>query len=61
VPKDLAEVISLDQMPRLFEKKLPSDLQWRMVDYIQTCVKDEIGIGKPISIHFYAPLDELTK
>lgn len=29
-----------------------------MVEYIQTVVKDEEGIGSPINIHFYAPLDE---
>jgi hypothetical protein len=45
-------------LPSLFNKKSRSDLLWRLVDYIQTCVKDPIGIGKPINIHFYAPINE---
>ena len=30
---------------------------WRNVSHIQTCVKSKKGIGKPIKVIFYAPID----
>lgn len=33
-------------------------MEWLLIDFIQTCVKDEVGVGKPIVVHFYAPIDE---
>lgn len=45
-------------LPKLFEKRSAKDTMTRLIEYIQTCVKDDKGIGKPIFIDFYAPLNE---
>ena len=45
-------------LPRIFEKRSAKDNFWRLIEYVQTCVKDSVGIGKPINVHFFAPLDE---
>ena len=35
-----------------------NDKYWETVEIIQTCIKSKIGIGEPIFINFYAPMDE---
>ena len=47
-------------MARLFDKKQTKDSFWRQVEYVQTCVKDMVGIGKLITVNFYAPIDFAT-
>jgi hypothetical protein len=43
---------------KLFEKKAAKDVFWKLIECIQSCVKDKVGIGKPILVQFFAPLDE---
>ena len=31
---------------------------WKTIELIQTSIKSATGCGKPISIHFFAPMDE---
>ena len=33
---------------------------WEQVEWIQSCIKDWFGVGTPIVIHYFAPLDETT-
>ena len=43
----------------MFSFKLNSkDFNWKLVEYVQSCVKDPVGIGKAIYFHFFAPLNE---
>ena len=51
-----SEIFTEFSINRLFEKKSGKDQSWKTVNYIQACVKDSIGVGKPISVHFFAPL-----
>jgi hypothetical protein len=45
----------------MFEKKQNAkDFNWKTVEYVQSCVKDTVGIGKQLTIHFFAPLNETT-
>jgi hypothetical protein len=37
--------VSENGMAALFERKKPEDLEWLLIDYIQTCVKDNFGVG----------------
>ena len=58
----LSEVLSDSEFLSLFQKKLNAkDFNWRTVEYIQTCVKDTIGIGKQINVHFFAPIDDSSR
>lgn len=58
----LSEVLSDSEFRGLFQQKLNAkDFNWRTVEYIQTCVKDTIGIGKQINIHFFAPIDDSSR
>ena len=54
----LQEIVNVDGLTKLFEKKPISDANWRCVNYIQTVVKAPVGVGKPIFVNFYAPIDE---
>ena len=55
---NLVEIFDEDQMPWLFEKRSPKDPFFKTVEFIQTCVSDQRGVGKPICFQFYAPIDE---
>ena len=39
-------------------RQIDRNFNWKTVEYVQTCVKDEKGIGKPFSVTFYAPINE---
>ena len=39
----------------LIDNKRSND--WKTVEVIQTCIKSKYGIGEPILITFYAPID----
>jgi hypothetical protein len=39
------EVIGEEGLPKLFDKK-GKDNFWKLIDYVQTCVKDIGGVGK---------------
>ncbi len=47
-------MLSENQLKLLVEQK-PKDFNFKTLEYIQTVVKDPVGIGKPINIQFYAP------
>ena len=42
----------------MFDKR---NTNWREIEYVQSCVKDPIGIGKHLQVHFYAPINETTE
>lgn len=43
----------------MFENKVTSkDFNWRSVEYVQSCVKDAVGIGKSYILNFFAPINE---
>ena len=42
---------------KILEKRSNND-QWKKVEVIQTCVKAKLGCGIPITILFYAPMNE---
>lgn len=45
----------------MFESKLNSkDFNWRAVEFVQSCVKDPVGVGRSIFYQFFAPLDETS-
>jgi hypothetical protein len=47
------------QLVTLFDKNTRArDNFWKTVACAQVCVKDQLGIGKPMYLQFYAPLDE---
>jgi hypothetical protein len=46
----LTQVVPEEALTRLFDKKPLKDVVWRLVEYIQTTVKDPVGVGKPIII-----------
>lgn len=55
----LAEVLTDKDLETMFNKKPNSkDFNWKTVEYIQTCVKDQVGIGKHMIVNFFAPLNE---
>jgi hypothetical protein len=55
----LSEVLTDKDFSNMFDKKPNAkDFNWRTVEYVQSCIKDPIGIGKQCSVHFFAPLDE---
>lgn len=39
-------------------KLISKDFNWKTVEYVQSCVKDSVGVGKPLSYHYFAPLDQ---
>jgi hypothetical protein len=43
---------------RVFLDQKSKDVNLRSVEFIQTCVKDAVGIGKLYQYHFFAPLNE---
>lgn len=45
-------------MIRLFDKKSVKSNYLRYVEYLQTCVKDVLGVGQSIVIAFTAPRDK---
>ena len=57
--KDSEEVRVLkeDELINQFQKRL-NDPFWKRVELVQTCVKAKIGVGKPIFVHYFAPMDE---
>lgn len=44
------------QFLKLMNKGL-SDLVWQRVDYIQTCINSQVGIGKKIVINYFATIN----
>jgi hypothetical protein len=39
-------------------KLISKEFNWKTVEYVQSCVKDSVGVGKPLSYHFFAPIDQ---
>ena len=35
-----------------------SDDYWKTVEVIQSCIKSSYGIGEPLNVNYYSPLDE---
>lgn len=49
------------EFQELFQKRLNDrSFNWKTVEYVQTCIKADPGIGKHIMVHFFAPLDDTT-
>ena len=56
------EVLGDEALYKMFSNKLISkEFNWRTVEYVQACVKDSFGVGKPFNYHFFAPLDQSCK
>lgn len=57
----MREVYTEIEFKNFMEKK-PHDknFNWKAVEFVQTCVKDQMGIGKPININFFANIDETS-
>lgn len=54
-----SEVLNESQLMRMFSiKQHAKELNWKCVEFVQSCVKDPIGIGKQININFFAPINE---
>jgi len=54
-------VLTDKDFSNMFDKKPNAkDFNWRTVEYVQSCIKDPIGIGKQYSVHFFAPLNETS-
>jgi len=51
-----ADVVTEEGLNRLFEKKSYADNSWLSVNYVQSCVKDKVGVGKLVQIDFSAPI-----
>lgn len=44
---------------KMFSNKLISkEFNWKSVEYVQACVKDSFGVGKPFNYHFFAPIEQ---
>ena len=52
----VVQVLSDSGFMYLFQKRLSDDI-WKSIMCVQTNIKSQIGIGYPIHIDFYAPLD----
>ena len=39
-------------------KQHAKELNWKCVEFVYSCVKDPIGIGKLIKLNFFAPINE---
>ena len=50
-------VMNDNGLMNLFQRKA-IDPVWKTVNCLQTCVKAQIGVGTPIVVRFYAPLDK---
>lgn len=54
------EIVSEEALSKFFDRKQSKDNHhhscWRTVDYIQTCVKGESGVGKQILVYFAAEI-----
>ena len=51
------KVLKEDEFIYAFQKRL-NDEYWNKVLLVQTCVKSKLGVGKPIFVHYYAPLNQ---
>ena len=58
----LSEVKTELEFSALFEIRTNDrNFNWKTVENVQTCVKDQVGIGKHLMIHFFAPIDESSE
>jgi len=50
-------ILRENEFSKEFQRR-PNEEYWQRVEVIQTCIKAKTGCGDPITIKFYAPLDE---
>ena len=51
------KILRENEFSKEFQRR-PNEEYWQRVEVIQTCIKAKTGCGDPISMKFYAPLDE---
>lgn len=49
-------VVSDNGLMNAFQKRANDDF-WKTINFVQTCVKAQIGCGTPIIVNFFAPIN----